>query len=82
MVSAKNEIKGALLNEILGVGFRNQGTTVLAVYERLEECDAGIQQNCKCVITRRSACGCVNFPNSEGRFGHTCMCKSGRKQRD
>ena len=36
MVSAKNEIKGALLNEILGGGFMNQGTTVLAAYERLE----------------------------------------------
>ena len=51
MVSAKNEIK------VFGVaewnswmGFRKQGT-VFTAYEGLGECDAGVQQNCKCATT-------------------------------
>ena len=33
-------------------GFRNQGT-VLAAYEGLGECDAEVEQNCKCATTGR-----------------------------
>ena len=47
------------------MGFRNQGT-VLAAYEGLGECDAGIQQNCKCATKERGAGGCVDFSISEG----------------
>ena len=34
---------------------------VLAAYEGLGECDAGIQQNCKCATTGRGTGGCVDF---------------------
>ena len=53
----------ALLNEILGWDFGTQGT---AAYEGLGECDAGVQQNCKCATTGRGAVGCVDFSISEG----------------
>ena len=46
------------------MGFRNQGT-VLTAYEGLGECDAGVQQNCKCATTGRGAGGCVDFSISE-----------------
>ena len=47
------------------MGFRNQGT-VPAAYEGLRECDAGVQQNCKCATTGRGAGGCVDISISEG----------------
>ena len=47
------------------MGFRNQGT-VLAAYEGLGECVAGVQQNCKGATTGRGAGGCVDFSISEG----------------
>ena len=54
------------------MGFRSQGI-VLAAYEGLGECDAGIQQNCKCATTRRGAGGCVDFSISEGSSDiHAC----------
>ena len=66
MVSAENEIKGFGVAESNSwMGFRNQGT-VLASCEGLGECDAGVQQNCKCATTRRSAGGRVDFSISEG----------------
>ena len=66
MVSAKNEIKGlALLNEILGWDFGTKEQTVLAEFEGLGDCDAGVQQNCKCATTGRGAGGCVDFSISE-----------------
>ena len=47
------------------MGFRNQGT-VLAAYEALGECDAGVQQNFKCATLGRGTGGCVDFSISEG----------------
>ena len=46
------------------------------------ECDAGIQQNCKCATTGRGAGGCVEFSISKKSSNIHCMCKCGRKQRD
>ena len=78
MVSAELKIKGFGVAECNSwMELRNQ-RTVLAAYEGLGECDAGVQQDFECANAGKSACGCVDFSISEGSSDIPARASAGR----